>query len=90
MGSNGLKKFVGCFPSVTIRPFEVKSYGAHFAKLSLCNEKPRALEKILAHVEEKSGSTKVEVDMAIQDLENKIILYDERGKYLTLPHNSHL
>ena len=38
--------------------------------------------------------TKVEedaVDLAIQDLEDKKILFGERGKYLTLPlpHNSH-
>ena len=39
--------------------------------------------------------TKVEedaVDLAIEDLEDKKILFGERGKYLTLPlpHNFHL
>jgi len=48
------------------------------------------------HVQEKNGAmNNVEenaVDLAIQDLENKKILYGERGKFLTLalPHNSHL
>ena len=63
--------------------------------LSYCNEKPMSLEKIQAHVKEKSAPDNVEeeaVAQALHDLEDKKIIYHERGKYLTLPlpHNSHL
>jgi len=63
--------------------------------LSYCNEKPMSLDKIQAHVEEISAPDKVEegaVAGALKDLQDKKIIYRERGKYLTLalPHNSHL
>lgn len=76
-------------------PSKVRFEGPSAWILSFCNEKPRALEQIRSHVAEKSGPARLEdnaVDLAIQDLEGKNILYGERGKYLTLPlpHNSHL
>lgn len=63
--------------------------------IAFCNEKPRTLEKIQAHVEEKSASNNVDegaVDAALLDLRDKKLIYHEKGKYLTLPlpHNSHL
>ena len=76
-------------------PSKMRFEGPSAWIISFCNEKPRALEQIRLHIEKKSAPTKVEenaVDLAIEDLEGKKILYGERGKYLTLPlpHNSHL
>ena len=61
--------------------------------IAFCNEKPRQLELIHNHVREKqAGSNGAEsVDRAIRELKDRYLLYEERGKYLTLalPMNSH-
>ena len=76
-------------------PSKIRFEGVPARILSFCNEKPRTLDQIQLHVEEKSVQSKFEdddVSVVIQSLQDKKILYGERGKYLTLPlpHNSHL
>jgi hypothetical protein len=62
--------------------------------ISYCNEKPRSQESIHVYIKE-SGLTEngaEGVDRALRDLEDRHILYSERGKYMTLalPLNSHI
>jgi hypothetical protein len=62
--------------------------------IGYCNEKPRSAESIHAHIK-NSGSVEngaEAVDRALRDLEDRHILYAERGKYFTLalPLNSHI
>ena len=59
-----------------------------------CNEAPKTLDQIQAHLREK-GTEENRADTAkevVFHLEEQGILYRERGKYLTLvqPHNSNL
>ena len=59
-----------------------------------CNEAPKTLDQIQAHLREK-GTEENRADTAkkvVFHLEEQGILYREQGKYLTLvlPHNSNL
>ncbi len=66
--------------------------------ISFCNEGPRSIEQIRAHIKEMSGQKekqKGEIDQienVIEDLEKRRLLFGEKGRYLTLalPHNSRL
>jgi len=63
------------------------------AVITYCNDKPKTAEQIHAHIAETvpgSHSARV-IDDALGELEERKILYAERGKYLTLalPMNSH-
>jgi len=61
--------------------------------IAFCNEKPRQLEPIHDHVRasQANGNGAESVDRAIRELKDRHLLYEERGKYLTLalPMNSH-
>lgn len=62
--------------------------------IDFCNENPKTLEQIKSHVEKKAfEAEKLEtLEGVLKDLQDKRILYGEKGKYLTLalPHNSRL
>lgn len=75
-------------------PTKTRFAGPHAWIISFCNEGPRSLEQIMSHIREKGGQKEEieQIDKIIQDLEDKRIIFGERGRYLTLalPHNSHL
>ncbi len=74
------------------RPVKTRFDGAHAQVIVFCNESPKSLEQINLHVMENGGHSEEATGQAIRELENNGILYQERGKYLTLalPNNSHL
>lgn len=75
-------------------PTKTRFAGPYAWIISFCNEGPRSLEQIMSHIREKGGQKEEieQIDKIIQDLEDKRIIFGERGRYLTLalPHNSHL
>jgi len=63
--------------------------------IELCNEAAKSVDQIrtlLASRSEKSGNRDAEIDQALGALTAARILYEERGKYLTLaiPENPYL
>jgi hypothetical protein len=63
--------------------------------IEVCNEAAKSADQIrtlLASRSEKSGNTEAEVNQALGALTAARILYEERGKYLTLavPENPYL
>lgn len=74
------------------QPIKTRYDGAHARIIIFCNESPKSLEQIHSHVVGNGDHSEKAMEQAIQELENNGILYEERGKYLTLalPHNSHL
>jgi ribosomal peptide maturation radical SAM protein 1 len=76
------------------QPIKTRFAGSPARIISFCNESPKSFKQILSHIQEKGDQKKDEIDemeKIIKDLENKRILFEERGKYFTLalPHNSH-
>ncbi|MEE9165176.1 MAG: RiPP maturation radical SAM C-methyltransferase [Nitrospinota bacterium] len=76
------------------QPTKTRFVGPPARIISFCNESPKSFKQIISHIEEKGGQKKDEIDeieKIVKDLENKRILFEERGKYFTLalPHNSH-
>jgi ribosomal peptide maturation radical SAM protein 1 len=75
------------------QPVKLRLEGAAGKAFAFCNEAPRNLDQIQAHLKE-TGETveRAELEDIIKDLEDKRLMVGERGKYLNLalPHNSHL
>jgi ribosomal peptide maturation radical SAM protein 1 len=76
------------------QPIKTRFAGPSARIISFCNESPKSFKQILSNIQEKGDQKKDEIDemeKIIKDLENKRILFEERGKYFTLalPHNSH-
>jgi hypothetical protein len=76
------------------QPTKTRFVGPPARIISFCNESPKSFKQIISHIQEKDGQKKDKIDEMeniVKDLENKRILFEERGKYLTLaqPHNSH-
>lgn len=74
------------------QPVKKRYEGAGARIIPFCNESPKTLEQIQAHVIERTGLDPSATMAAIRELKNNGILYEERDKFLTLalPHNSHL
>ena len=73
-------------------PVKTRYEGAHARIIQFCNEIPRTLEQILSHLLENGDKSRETAEAAIGELLNNGILYEERGRHLTLalPHNSNL
>ena len=76
------------------QPIKTRFVGPPARIISFCNESPKSFKQIISHIQEKDGQKKDKIDemeIVVKDLENKRILFEERGKYFTLalPHNSH-
>ena len=74
-------------------PVKLRLDGAAGRVFAFCNDAPRNLNQIQTHLEEKGDPIeRNELENIIKDLEDKQLLYGERGKYLNLalPHNSNL
>jgi len=75
------------------QPVKLRLEGAAGKAFAFCNEAPRNLDQIQAHLKEQGETVeRAELEDIIKDLEDKRLMYGERGKYLNLalPHNSHL
>ncbi len=75
------------------QPEKYRLEGAAGKAFAFCNEAPRNLDQIQAHLKEKGETVeRTELEDIIKDLEDKRLMVGERGKYLNLalPHNSHL
>ena len=59
--------------------------------IEICNEAARGMEQIRAAVAERMGGSEWALAPIVNDLTNKRILYEERGKYFTLalPENQY-
>ena len=75
------------------RPIKLRLDGAAGRAFAFCSEAPRNLDQIHAHLEEKGEIVeRAALESILKDLEDKRLVYGERGKYLNLalPHNSNL
>lgn len=85
-------EFVAVYDQRSLESIKIRLEGPHAWVFIFCNEAPKSLEQICKHIQEKSGQD-VESNLTektIAFLEEKGLLYGERGKYLNLalPHNS--
>ena len=75
-------------------PTKTRYEGAAACVISFCNESPRTTAQIRAHIEEATGKNADpgELETTLADLRRRRILFEERGKHLTLAlaHNAHL
>ncbi len=72
---------------------KIRLEGAAAEILLYCNESAQTLKKIQVHLEEFGKSPiNSTLEDVLQDLQNKELIYEERGKYLSLPlpNNSNL
>ena len=75
------------------QPLKLRLEGAAGKAFAFCNEAPRTLDQIQAHLKEQGETVeRAELEDIIKDLEDQRLMYGERGKYLNLalPHNSNL
>jgi ribosomal peptide maturation radical SAM protein 1 len=75
------------------QPQKIRLEGAAARAFDFCNEAARSQDQILAHLAEGGESIELgELERILKNLEDKRLVYSERGKYLNLalPHNSHL
>jgi len=75
------------------QPEKYRLEGAAGKAFAFCNEAPRNLDQIDAHLKETGESVeRAKLEDIIKDLEDKRLMVGERGKYLNLalPHNSNL
>lgn len=75
-------------------PAKTRFEGAPGWIIPFCSESAKSLEQIRSHLEEERGQNLEpgSLEEIVAELEDRHILYGERGKYLTLalPHNSNL
>jgi len=86
--------FVAVYDQRSLESIKIRLEGPHAWVFIFCNEAPKSLQQIRDHLREKS-TQEAEDNLAentIAFLEEKGLLYGERGKYLNLalPHNSNL
>jgi ribosomal peptide maturation radical SAM protein 1 len=86
--------FVAVYDQRSLESNKIRLEGPHAWVFIFCNEAPKSLQQIRDHLREKS-TQEAEDNLAentIAFLEEKGLLYGERGKYLNLalPHNSNL
>ena len=86
--------FVTVYDQRPLESIKIRLEGPHAWVFIFCNEAPKSLEQIRAHLREKSEQEPEDnlTENTIAYLEEKGLLYGERGKYLNLalPHNSNL
>jgi ribosomal peptide maturation radical SAM protein 1 len=86
--------FVTVYDERTLEPVKIRLEGPQAWTFIFCNDAPKSLEQICAHIQEKMAPELNEglAENTIAFLEEKGLLYGERGKYLNLalPHNSNL
>ncbi len=75
-------------------PVKSRYEGPMAGILLYCNERPRGLEQIREHLEEQGipPAAPGQLEEFLNTLLERRLLFEERGKYLTLamPHNAHL
>jgi ribosomal peptide maturation radical SAM protein 1 len=85
-------EFVAVYDQRSLESIKIRLEGPHAWVFIFCNEAPKSLEQIRKHIQEKSGQDGESdlTEKTIAFLEEKGLLYGERGKYLNLalPHNS--
>ncbi|MBT3922684.1 MAG: RiPP maturation radical SAM protein 1 [Nitrospina sp.] len=86
--------FVTVYDQRSLESIKIRLEGPHAWVFIFCNEAPKSLEQIRGHLREKSEQEPEDnlTENTIAYLEEKGLLYGERGKYLNLalPHNSNL
>ena len=86
--------FVTVYDDRSLESIKPRLEGPHAWAFIFCNEAPKSLEQIQKHLREKIGQEPKDglTENTITFLEEKGLLYGERGKYLNLalPHNSNL
>ena len=86
--------FVTVYDQRSLESIKIRLEGPHAWALIFCNEAPKSVEQIRGFFREKLGRDPEtnQVENAITYLEEKGLLYGERGKYLNLalPHNANL
>ena len=85
-------EFVAVYDQRSLESIKIRLEGPNAWVFIFCNETPKSLEQIRKHVQEKSGQDGESdlTEKTISFLEEKGLLYGERGKFLNLalPHNS--
>ena len=86
--------FVTVYDQRSLESIKIRLEGPHAWAFIFCNEAPKSVEQIRGFFREKMGRDPEtnKVENAIAYLEEKGLLYGERGKYLNLalPHNANL
>ena len=84
--------FVKIYDDRSLQSIQVKLEGAAASAFLFCNEAPKTLDQINKHLKEQNIGGEESAEETIRFLEEKRLVYGERGKYLNLalPHNSNL
>ena len=84
--------FVKIYDDRSLQSIQVKLEGAAASAFLFCNEAPKTLDQINEHLKEQNIGGEESAEETIRFLEEKRLVYGERGKYLNLalPHNSNL
>ena len=84
--------FVKVYDDRSLQSIQVKLEGAVASTFLFCNEAPKTLDQINKHLKEQNIGGEESAEETIRFLEEKGLVYGERGKYLNLalPHNSNL
>ena len=86
--------FVTVYDERSLNPVKIRLEGPQAWTFIFCNDAPKTLEQICTHIQEKMPQELEPglAENAVAFLEEKGLLYGERGKYLNLalPHNANL
>jgi len=86
--------FVTVYDQRPMESIKIRLEGPHAWAFICCNEAPKTVEQIRDYIREEMGKNPEDnmTENAIAYLEEKGLLYGERGKYLNLalPHNANL
>jgi hypothetical protein len=86
--------FVTVYDQRLMESIKTRLEGPHAWAFICCNEAPKTVEQIRDYIRGKMGKDPEDnmAENSIAYLEEKGLLYGERGKYLNLalPHNSNL
>ena len=84
--------FVKVYDDRPLQSSQIRVDGPAASAFLFCNESPKTLDQIKEHLRTQNRKSEDVVEEAIQFLEEKGLIYEERGKYLNLalPHNANL
>jgi len=84
--------FVKVYDDRSLQSTQIRLEGAAAKAFLFCNETPKTINQIKEHLKDHNIEGEESAEEAIRFLENKGLVYGERGKYfnLALPHNSNL
>ena len=84
--------FVKVYDDRSLQSTQVRLEGAAAKIFLYCNEAAKTIDQIKEHLNGQNGKGKESAEEAIRFLEEKGLVYGERGKYfnLALPHNPNL